>query len=275
MIAQCPPSFSWHHADSFARSSNSSSQMHKLHKLVAEVTDGGRTTMPNAGSDFSLASLACASVFLWPVMYPRQNRYGVSNVVVGSLSLWKRDFVDLACDTWLRIHGPSTNASHLAVYHMLNIMLRANLTVIQSFAHSQPDSPARDPKKGLAAREVHLWIRSPHYKFAHWHAEHMLTAIEAAFSSPASRSEQSHFQRLSERRSSSMPESRQLPFEAPHVPYAVYFATLIIWCGAMTEESSASISLAAQAAITRGERILSLHKVHIAQLLAHVLSDVK
>ena len=70
-------------------------------------------------------------------------------------------------------------------------------------------------------------------------------------------------------------DSRRLPFEAPHIPYAVYFATLVLWCGAVTEETTVSNLLSAQASIARGERVLSLHKVHIAQLLARVLNDVK
>lgn len=275
IIMQCPPSLSWHHSDSFARAVNPSSRIHDLHRRVAEIVDGGRTITPNSGSEFSLASLACASVFLWPVIYPRQNRYGVSNLVVESFSLWKRDFADLACDTWLRLHGQDADVSHLTIYHMLNIMLRANLTVVQSFAHSAPGSPARDPEKGLAAREVQLWTRSPQYKFARWHADHMIAAIEGAFTTPVDRSERPGLERFSTPASSSATEAQQLPFESPHTPYAIYFATLIIWCGVMTDQDDFSTSLATQAAITRGERLLSLHRIHIAQLLARVLNDVR
>lgn len=232
-------------------------------------------TVSNAGTEFSLASLACVSVFLWPVMYPRQNRYGIDDVTVESLSLWKKDFVDLACDSWFRVHGRVADASHLTVYHMLNIMLRANLTVIQSFAHSAPESPARDPAKGLAAREIHRWTQSPHYKISRWHAEHLIATIERTFMAPTNKFKQPGIQPSHKKASSSSTEARQLPFEAPHIPYAVYFATLIIWCSAMTEEGNPLNSLVAQAIITRGERILLLHKVHIAQLLARVLRDVR
>lgn len=271
---QCPPSLSWHHSDSFARAANPSSRIHTLHRHVAEIVDGGRTIISSASSEFSLASLACASVFLWPVIYPRQNRYGVSNLVVESFSLWKRDFADLACDTWLRLHGQG-DVSHLTIYHMLNIMLRANLTVVQSFAHSAPGSPARDPEKGLAAREVQLWTRSPQYKFARWHADHMIATIEGTFTTSIDKLEKPSLEQFSTRASSSATETQQLPFESPHTPYAIYFATLIVWCGAMTDQDNLSTSLPAQAAITRGERLLSLHKIHIAQLLARVLSDVR
>ncbi|KAK5048191.1 hypothetical protein LTR84_005861 [Exophiala bonariae] len=148
-------------------------------------------------------------------------------------------------------------------------MLRANLTVVQSFAHSAPKSAARDPEKGIAAREVQAWTRSPQYKFSRWHADHMITAIEESFSDP------NVLNRQSGQPSLSATEGQRLPFESPHIPYALYFATLIVWCGEMSKENNNSASLATQAAIKRGERLLLLHKVHIAKLLARVLLDVR
>lgn len=249
--------------------------MNHLHNLVAQITDGGRTTISTAGRESCLGNLACASVFLWPVIYPRQNRYGVSNLVVESFSLWKRDFADLACDTWLRVHGQAADVSQLTVYHMMSIMLRANITVVQSFAHSAPGSAARDPKTGLAAREVQLWTRSPQYKFARWHADHLLGAIEHSFSPLTDRPESLGLNQFPGRPSPKSTDPHHISFESPHMPYAIYFATLIVWCGAMGDEHNNSASLATQAAITRGQRLLSLHKIHIAQLLARVLHDVK
>lgn len=272
---QCPPSLSWHHPDSFAEPTSPADRIHQLHRLVAELADGGRMPNTSVCSEFSLASLAYASAFLWPAIYPRQNRYGVDAVVIESLSLWKGDFVELACDKWLRSNGQAADPSHLAVYHMMNLMLHTNLTVLQSFAHSSPGSTARDPKKSLAAQEIHAWTQSRHYKIAHWHAEQMIAAIEGAFTTLTSKGEQPILRQPPTRSSLSTMESRRLPFEAPHIPYAVYFATLVLWCGAVTEEITVSTSFSAQASIARGERVLSLHKVHIAQLLARVLNDVK
>ncbi|KAK5025031.1 hypothetical protein LTS07_008410 [Exophiala sideris] len=222
-----------------------------------------------------LTSLAYLSTFLWPAIYPRQNSYGIDNVVIESLSLGKSDFVELACDTWLRSFGQRPEPSHLVVYHMMNIMLHTNLTVLQSFAHSPPGSAARDPKKSLAAREIHGWAQSRHYKVAKWHAENMLSSIEGAFVTSLNKSEAATPHQIPSRSSFSTTEPRRLPFEAPHVPYAMYYATLVLWSGATLEESAGTSSVSAQALIARGERILSLHKVHIAQLLARVLNEVK
>ena len=255
IILNCPPSLAWHHPDSIAQFFSAMERISPLHNKQAS----------------SLASLASLSPFLWPVTFPRQNRYGNNDVSVETVSLWKGVLVELACDTWLRSQNHAT-ASDLTLYHLMNIMIHANLTVIQSLAHSAPDSAARDPTKSLAAMEIHSWVRSRHYEIAHWHAERMITAVEAAFVAPPSRPELSSLQ--AHIRSSSGAEPRRLPFEAPHVPYAIYFATLIIWCGAMLGETSTSSS-SAQASIIRGERIMSFHKVHVARLLGRVLSEVK
>lgn len=158
---------------------------------------------------------------------------------------------------------------------MMNIMLHANLTVLQSFTHSAPEAAARDPKKSLAAREIHAWTQGRHYKIARLHAENMIASVEAAFAAPVNRSEWQTPQRMASGSSSLNREVRRLPFEAPHVPYAIYYATLVLWCGAVFEENTVSSSTSTQGPIARGERILSLHKVHIAQLLARVLNEVK
>lgn len=249
--------------------------MRQLQSHIAGLTCGSPNTERDTCNKFSLASLAYLSTFLWPAVYPRQNSYGVDNVVIESLSLGKSDFVELACDTWLRSLGERPEPSHLVVYHMMNIMLHTNLTILQSFAHSPPGSAARDPKKSLAAREIHGWTQSRHYKIARWHAENMLSSIEGAFVTSLNKAEAATLQQLSSRSSFSTTEPRRLPFEAPHVPYAMYYATLVLWGGAAIEESAGASSVSAQALIARGERVLSLHKVHIAQLLARVLNEVK
>ncbi|KAK6369385.1 hypothetical protein LTS17_009728 [Exophiala oligosperma] len=250
------------------------SRLTQLHQEVVNLTDTGHISLPSTNTEFDLASLSSLTSHLWPALYPRQNTYGADNVSVESLSLWKRDFAELACDTWLRTRRGTVDFSCLAVYHMMNIMLHANLTVLQNFAHSAPGSAARDPKKSLAAREVYAWTQDRHYKIAQWHAENLIISIEGAFTA-ATKMDQQGPQQPPPRASFSTSEPRRLPYEAPHVPYAVYYATLVLWCGAVIEESGGHTPSGLQAPIARGERILSLHKVHIAQLLARVLNEIK
>jgi hypothetical protein len=61
--------------------------------------------------------------------------------------------------------------------------------------------------------------------------------------------------------------------EAPHAPYAVYFAVLVLWCGDFMSEDPLTASQL-RAPIIRGEKILLLHKVHVAQLLAKALGGI-
>jgi hypothetical protein len=275
IVMHRPPSLSWHHVVSFSQMHSAGSQIDRLFHSVAELTDGGHACTSLLSNEFSLASLACLCIYSWPARYPRQNSYGPDNMLRESLCLWKADVAELACDAWLRTTGKAKDPSHLAIYHMMNIMLHTNLTVLQSFAHSAPGSTERDPKKGLAAREIHMWTQDRHYKIARWHAESMITSIEEAFTAPTNRVERQHPQQPSSWSKFSTTETRRLPYEAPHVPYAIYYATLVLWCGLLADTTTVSSSVVAQAPIARGERILSLHKLHIAQLLARVLNEIK
>jgi hypothetical protein len=163
--------------------------------------------------------------------------------------------------------GQTSTYSSLAIYHMMNFMLHADLTMLQHFAHSTPGSAARDPKKSLVAKEIKSWKEGRHYKIANWHAEGIIASVEKAIGASSSKEQQ--------RSVPTNTEPRRLQFEAPHVPYAIYYATLVILCGALTEDTTDMPGSNAQVFIARGERILSLHKVHIAQLLARVLYEIK
>lgn len=238
-------------------------------EISRDLTDGGHKIDTSCPQEFHLPSLAGLCSHLWPATYSRQNRNFGDGPSNKSTSFWGPHFVELACDNWLRTIGQTSNYSSLAIYHMMNIMLHADLTMLQHFAHSTPGSAALDAKKSLVAKEIKSWKESRHYKIAHWHAEGIISSVEKAISASSSKAEQHRSSR------STNIEPRRLPCEAPHVPYAIYYATLVIWCGAITEETTNMPSSNAQVFIARGERILSLHKVHIAQLLARVLYEIK
>jgi hypothetical protein len=262
---QRPPSLSWHHVDLFARPGT---HMSHFYEISRDLTDGGHKIGTSCPQEFHLPSLAGLCSYLWPATYSRQNRDFGDGPSTKSTSFWGPHFAELACDNWLRTIGQTSSYSSLAVYHMMNIMLHANLTLLQHFAHFAPGSAARDPKNSLVAREIKTWKEGRHYEIANWHAEGIISSVEKAISTSSGKAEQ-------QRSRSTNTEPRRLPYEAPHVPYAIYYATLVIWCGAITDEPTDMSSPNAQVYIARGERILSLHKVHIAQLLARVLYEIK
>ena len=272
---QRPPSMSWSHVNSFAHSPSIDSHTTQLRRQVASLTDRSHQVISTANTEYSLASLAALSTHLWPVIYPSSTRHSSPSLGIRTHSLWKAEFVELACDTWLRTAGPAANPSSLAVYHMMNIMLHANLAGLQYFAHSRPESEERDPEKSSIGKEIHAWIQDRHYVIARWHAENLTNSIENAFDTPTDKARKQDSRLPLSVSSSTSTEPTRLPFETPHIPYAIYFATLILWCGASIGDKTSSSDSSARAHLARGERILSLHKVHIARLLACVLEEVK
>ncbi|KIW48009.1 uncharacterized protein PV06_00648 [Exophiala oligosperma] len=272
IIMQRPPSLARKYSESFLRTPTNRSRISKLHNVIAGLVGGGHTVDLGPNTTFGLTSLASLSSFVWPATYPQQNVYGTDKYQSDDLFVWRADFAELACDTWLRtIHRPE-NLSHLVVYHMMGIILHSNLTVLQNFAHSGPGSAARDAERGLAAREIHAWTNDRHYTTAQWHAENMIAGIEAALTEAATARQTQH----SSARTSSLPlELPGLVFEAPHIPYAVYYASLVLWSGAFTAPNLVKSALPARAQLARGEQILLVHKVHIAQLLARLLSGIR
>jgi hypothetical protein len=216
----------------------------------------------------SFPALTSLAVHLWPAMYSRQNHYKGEDVLVEGLHSGNADFVESALERWYQVYpqgSPSCYSDHI-VYHMMHIMLHTNVTILQIYAQSAPGSFARDPTKSTTAREVCAWIKDHHYVCASWHAEQLTALVENNIQANSDN-------RTTRRSMNSLVEGRRLAYEAPHVPYALYYASLILWCrGAVTSEKTASAQT--RAPLVRGERILSLHKLHAAQLLASVLGEV-
>ncbi|KAK4944569.1 hypothetical protein LTR10_016003 [Elasticomyces elasticus] len=286
IIMQRPPSLARKYSESFTQTPTNRSRISQLHSVIADLVSGGHAINSEIQRRFSLTSLASLSTFVWPAIYPQQNGYGTDKALLESLSPWKADFAEMACDTWLRqLYQPENNdISHLVMYHMMGIMLHTNLTVLQCFAHSTPESTARDPKRCSVAKEIYAWTQDRNYTVARWHAEQIMESMEAALTTSAAPRPQAMMQiRTSTAANTTRPaavqantESPRLTFESPHVPYAVYYAALVLWSAATTmRHTTASSSPTAQAQIARGERILSMHKVHVAKLLARVLSEVR
>ena len=266
---------SWCHANSFAQPLSTESHTAQLQRQVAALIGPTHSIDLLATKEYSLASLAALTPHLWPVLYPSSSGTGSPCDGIKNHGLWKTDFVELAGDTWLRTAGNTANSSSLAVYHIMNIMLHGNLAVLQCFAHSNPGSETRDPEKSSTGREVHAWLHGRHYSIAHWHAENLVMSVENAFIAPPTRAKRQDARLPLSLSLSSSTETARLPFEAPHVPYAVYFATLVLWCGTMAKHKTSASEVSSRAHLVRGEQILSQHRVHIAQLLAAVLEEIK
>lgn len=196
-----------------------------------------------------LSLISCLATYVWPVRFPPQHDTCDDRISQA------RTFIELACESWWQQHHLKDFSSAI-IHHMLLLSMHTNLSVLQLFAYSSNE-------RGFA--EVLAWTHTRHYEIARWHADRILTTIEDSLSLIPESDQRS-----------GLPvhiEPNRLPFEAPHIPYAAYYAALILWAGLATQQDP--ISGVVRAPISRAERILRLQKLHIAQLLAGVLGELK
>jgi hypothetical protein len=73
-------------------------------------------------------------------------------------------------------------------------------------------------------------------------------------------------------RPSTKSESPDTAIDVAHAPYAIYYATLILWCGVAAIDGQSSLIKSSH--LARGRDLLSRQKLRIATLLEHVLRDV-
>ena len=279
IIMYRPPCFPWRHANTFAQPSPSDGRMNALLQYPAALTKLRRTDITNIrdnDNDHFLV-LASLSAYLWPATTLSESTGFPDNTIhepSRNPSLWKSDFAEMACDTWLRSQEKPL-LSTVAVYHHINTMLHANLVLLQRFAHSSPTSAARDPQKSPIARAVQSWVRSRDYEISHWHSEQLISSIESAIAASKSNAGHPGSRSTAQESACTPPISPRPTFEALHTPYVVYYAVLVLWCGELTNDLANSSLASAKAHLVRGDMILSAHKARIAQLLARVLIEIK
>ena len=263
-----PPLMPWHTLESVAEGSAPASKLSRLLSCTENLFNPMKSIEQPVWDAAGLAVLASNAPHIWSAMYPRFNADLGDNVLVEAIDVGRPYFAEIACERWLSAHTAEEpiNTSHMAVYHMMNILLHANMTLLQIFAHSPPDSPTRDPATSAWAREVLRWTQDRHHGVALWHAEQLIGTIETAV---AHRVTDQHHNSSRTSRNQSTTDAQ----ESPHVPYAVYFATLVQWCGGIMRKPPMTAT-ELQAPIVRSQRILLLHKIHIAKLLAKALSNI-
>jgi hypothetical protein len=273
VIMQRPPTLQWCQVGSFCQTAVPGSSLHQLMALVTATTNQGIEVDPEVMEKYSTASLAALSVYIWPSI-PSM----VGDIESGP-AIWKPEFAELACDSWARLQRPETkNSSSVILYHVMNISLHTNLALLQDYAHSPP-LQAQNPlqqrlnadKSDPVSSAIKMWIKSYHYGIAHWHATVLIDRTESTIATYA-KDQAGARQKNSHTHAPRVVDPSGLPTECPHVPYAIYYASLVLWCGAAVLDGS---RMAGSSHIVRGGQILAMHKLRIAQRLEMVLKTVK
>lgn len=238
-----------------------------IQTLLSKLLNPGAIVDARTVERFSLASLSSLAPFLWRVM----PLIPADKDDVKMLS--KPEFVELACDKWLRSHEIQVEPAARILYHLMNMSMHANLLVIQSYAH-QASKEFTDKGNSLLQACVLRWTRGRHFPVAKWHAQRILETVDQA--SNVSLMEGKGLNRRDERQGPAL--TSELKFskrdiEMVHVPYAIYYATLVLWCGTLLADGRKSLS--ASSYLARGRNLLSMKKLRVAVLLEHVLSKLE
>ena len=175
--------------------------------------------------------------------------------------LWKPEFVELALERWMSAKAelPSNaEVSDLAqtlLYHLAHINLHANLGMLQNFAHKFCHS-SRDNDTGVL-NSLQVFVNGAEFEIALWHAKTMLQVVKEAMATPLSRHQQF--------------KCRPDLMEPPHLPYCIYFATLILWYG---ESDARRSNSARDERIENGTQLLFKLKVHVSKVLGGALCEL-
>lgn len=278
LIMQRPPLFPWGYKSFISRGPTDGSESRCLLDLFRAIIIPDSVVDASAMKKYSLASLASLACFLWPAAplpLAEELDGGVSNP-----GIWKADFVGLACDSWLREQAPDVNPSSIILYHLVNIALHSNFGLLRIFAHPQAGPATCDSNRNATSKLIRVWAQSIHHDIAKGHAEALLSCAENALnvSFMSTTQEGNRFQQgLS---TDSSLSCRLFPLsglpaptlESPHVPYAVYYATLVLWCGAAVLNEG---PVPGNYYLIRGSQILSRQRIRIAHLLDCLIKGIK
>lgn len=234
--------------------------------LIQHITSSSSSAASNAFEEFSLATLCGLSPFLWRGLLLAPTEKDSFD------RLSRPGFVELAADKWLRSHHTDPDQSSKILYHLLNVMLHTNLLLVQKLAHMLGSEANLDKERQACQTSVLHWVQSRHYQVAHWHAERILQCAEKATGDDESEIMVSG-QRSRKSFSTKASEASKVTIDVAHVPYAIYYATLVLWCAASAGDEIGQFKRVSS--IARGRSLLSRLRLRIAGLLEHVLRQVE
>ena len=175
-------------------------------------------------------------------------------------NLWKSDLVEIKLQQWYEEHGRNSSccSSTLILHHMICLNIHSNIDLLQRHARSVAKTRCL-PTQANVFHTIERWRSSRQYAICTWHATKILilgisdlTEVEHVGSRP------------------------NLSPEPPHVPFCIYFATLVLWYGAAgrpDHEQQQRLKLGGSC-IEIGARLLSNLKAHVAIHLRRALHEL-
>ncbi|KAK6429097.1 hypothetical protein LTR95_014759, partial [Oleoguttula sp. CCFEE 5521] len=268
VIMMRPPSLMWRRMSHITQRAAEVSELGRLKCAIRQLTDGVFRTPTEV--THNIASLAAMAPLLWSAV-PRITQNDAANLPRSEVPLTRSVLIDVAFEKWYQLRDTSsTDVTALVLYHVMQIVLHTDLTTLQAFIYADADSSRRNDRQEIVSKALHLWIKSRDYATAQWHAGQIMNLAESAI--PNHKAAESRPNANSAPANSRSLDKRIL-HEVAHVPYAIYYATIVLYVkdAAVAHKESASI---VRAPILRGERLLSLLRVDVAQPLARILCGI-
>lgn len=178
-------------------------------------------------------------------------------------TLWKPEFVELSLNRWIQAKGSRSETCRpsevpqMLLFHLAHVSLHANLRKLQRLTQEAVRSGQQSQKRGILD-SIRAWRNSRHFNIAHWHA---ITILGIAQEAMTPRSQYQLFER------------DKLQFvEPPHLPFCIYFASLIAWSGAVALSGDPR---SGDGAIEEGSQLLFRLKVHVSKQLGAALCELR
>ena len=258
--------------DSFFRSlfrfgwgdGNTASEYNAADRLV----DALFTPDAPVSANYSYHDSASALLTIAILASPRLAGSDSSSIV---RTLWRSEYFELALSKWARVQSPdSADWSLLTLYHLICINLHTNIGLIQRLVHVSSGLRG-DVRASKTWSSLDIWRKSRHYPAARWHAQTILSRVNEVLAS-GNASQQSNEDDILKDSNSKTLQQAVVP-ESPHLPYAVYSATLVLWCGDYL--SAGSTSPAGMAYINTSILLLASMRVRIAALFQRTLRRLR
>lgn len=267
LLLLLPPCFPENFTPESSRAPGSNGNLHPrlsspAASLAALMTPNGEIT-----SCASLQTLTSITKYFW-MSSPRGHECARKRY-----QLWNPEFIELALERWMtadknNMSDPEETStldiSPALLYHLALMHSYLNLAMILRYSH-EFSKRSKIPSDSNLVESIHRCISGPDFKIARWHAEIMLQLIKKSTSIPY------HLDR------NHLAKERPQMVEPPHLPYCIYFATLVIWCaeaGVDVGGSGGNGNSKKESCIENGIQLLGMLKVRVSRVLGGALYEI-
>lgn len=174
--------------------------------------------------------------------------------------LWRSELIGLALERWMAKYSESRRPSELSctlIYHLSHLQLLVNITFLRTSTRDFMRSAKTVEDQNLHDA-LQNCLHGQQFEAAVWHATTMLRVIQ----------ENLALQDGIETDSVGTPPL----LEPPHLPYCIYFSTIVVWYRKNTERDLHPVD--SIVCIRQGVRLLGRLKMRVAKVLQRSLHEL-